>query len=219
MAERVKRRYDSSRRREQAAENRRRIVAAAHALFVEKGYGRTTIADVAAAAGVAVETVYAAFRNKPTLLRLAWELAVRGDDARDVPFHETPGQREIHAHPDVAVRLTRQAAVNVGIMRRTTPLALAVRGAAGSEPGALEILAEFDRDRLAAYAAYARAAATTGQLAVSEDEARDVMWSTTDGTLWHHLVQRCGWSDDRYATWLAHLWTSLLVAPDERSAR
>ena len=59
MADGVKWRYDSTRRRQQAGENRRRILGAAHELFVDKGYGSTTIAEVAAAAGVAVETVYA----------------------------------------------------------------------------------------------------------------------------------------------------------------
>ena len=76
MAEGVKRRYNSSRRQEQAQENRRRIIVAAQALFVDKGYGRTTIADIAGAAGVAAETVYSAFRNKPTLLHRAWDVAV-----------------------------------------------------------------------------------------------------------------------------------------------
>lgn len=68
MVDAVKRRYDSSRRQEQARENRRRILQAAHELFVNRGYGQTTIADVAARADVAVETVYAAYRNKATLL-------------------------------------------------------------------------------------------------------------------------------------------------------
>ena len=72
MTDVVKRRYRSTRRREQATETRARILRAAHDLFVTRGYGRTTIADVARAAGVAVETVYAAYRNKPTLLRQVW---------------------------------------------------------------------------------------------------------------------------------------------------
>jgi AcrR family transcriptional regulator len=57
MARRVKRPYRSVRRREQAGETRLRIIRAAHDLFISKGYGRTTIAEVARAAGVAVETV------------------------------------------------------------------------------------------------------------------------------------------------------------------
>jgi Transposase DDE domain group 1/Bacterial regulatory proteins, tetR family len=47
MAEQVKRQYESARRQEQARETRLRIVAAARDLFVTKGYGRTTMADVA----------------------------------------------------------------------------------------------------------------------------------------------------------------------------
>jgi len=59
----------------------------------------------------------------------------------------------------------------------------------------------------------AAAAAATGQLAVSEEECRDVVWSTTDGLLWHRLVHERGWSQDRFATWLGLLWIALLVDP------
>ncbi|MFD1046580.1 helix-turn-helix domain-containing protein, partial [Kibdelosporangium lantanae] len=90
----VKRRYDSSRRREQAAENQRRIVAAAQELFTEKGYGNTTIAEIARTADVAAETVYATFRNKPTLLYRAWDIAVGGDD-QDVQLLDRPEMRAL----------------------------------------------------------------------------------------------------------------------------
>src|SRR4051794_14401270 len=101
MSDGVKRRYDSTRRREQAQENRRRILAAAHELFVTKGYGSTTIAEVAAAAGVAVETVYAAFRNKITVLHRVWDVAVGGDE-RDVHLLDRPEMRAVFAEPDLA---------------------------------------------------------------------------------------------------------------------
>lgn len=211
MSDRVKRRYDSSRRHAQARENRNRILSAAQKLFVEKGYGRTTIADVSTYAGVATETVYAAFRNKPTLLMRAWDLAVGGDD-QDVPLLDRPDLRAVFAEPDLALRLTRLAVVNTAIMRRTTPLHLAVRGAAASDASAARMNAEIDRQRLEAMTEHARAAASTGQLAVSQQECRDVLWSTTDGSLWHNLVQQRGWSDELYATWLGRLWVSLLVA-------
>lgn len=113
--------------------------------------------------------------------------------------------------PDLAARLTALAVVNTAIMRRTGPLHLAVRGAASSEPAAAAMLAEIDRQRLESMATHAHAAATTGQLAVSRDECRDVLWSSTDGTLWYRLVQQSGWSDERYARWLGRLWVSMLV--------
>jgi AcrR family transcriptional regulator len=88
----VKRRYNSTGRRQQAADNQRRIIAAAQELFVAKGYAATTITEIASAAGVAAETVYAAFRNKPTLLHRAWDIAVGGDE-QDVRLLDRPEMR------------------------------------------------------------------------------------------------------------------------------
>ena len=77
MGEAVKRRsYDSSRRRAQAKETRSAIVVAARDLFIEQGYGRTTMSDIARAAMVSVETIYAAFGNKATVLHKAWDVTV-----------------------------------------------------------------------------------------------------------------------------------------------
>jgi hypothetical protein len=59
----------------------------------------------------------------------------------------------------------------------------------------------------------AREAAATGQLAVPEDTCRDLVWATTDGVLWHRLVQERGWSDEQFADHLAGLWVALLVRP------
>lgn len=60
--------YRSERRQEQAAATRQAIVDAARALFVERGYPRTTVADIASAANVAVPTVYASVGPKAAIL-------------------------------------------------------------------------------------------------------------------------------------------------------
>lgn len=210
MVEGVKRRYDSTRRQQQARENRRQILAAAHALFVDNGYGSTTIVEIAAAAGVAVETIYAAFRNKPTLLHRAWDLAVGGDE-QNVHLLERPEMRAVLDEPDLSVRFTRFATVNTAIMRRTAALRLAIQGAAGTDTAAAALLTEIDRARQEAMGMHAHAAATTGPLAVTEEECRDVLFATTDGSLWHNFVQRQGWPDERYSAWLAHLWQAMLL--------
>jgi AcrR family transcriptional regulator len=56
------------RRERQKITRRRRIVTAARRLFARRGYGSTAIEDVAAAAGLAVGTVYNYFPSKSDLL-------------------------------------------------------------------------------------------------------------------------------------------------------
>lgn len=185
-------------------------IQAAHDLFVGKGYGRTTVADVAAAAGVAVETVYAAYRNKPTLLRQVWYATFRGDE-EDVRLLDRPEIREVLAEPNLATRLRTQAVVFLPVFRRITPLLRALQGAATSEPEAAAMLAEFDERRLDAAGHYARAAAATGQLAVSEEECRDVLAATLDGALWHRLVVEGAWPEDRFAELLGTIWVATLL--------
>jgi hypothetical protein len=94
------------------------------------------------------------------------------------------------------------------------PLYTALAGAAGHEPAAADLLAEYDDRRLEVANKYASAAAATGQLAVSQAHCRDALFATMDGALWQRLVAERGWSDQRYATWLANLWLATLCAGD-----
>lgn len=207
----VKRRtYDSPRRRAQADETRATIVRAARDLFVERGYGHTTLVDVARAAGVSVETIHKSVGAKSALLHKAWDLTVGGDD-QEIAFHERPEVLAIRREPDLARRLTRQAAFFTRTAQRIAPFHLMVHSAAGADDAAAEMLAEMGRQRLAGISVLAAEAAKTGQLAVSEDECRDVIWSMTDGILWHRLVNERGWSNDRFADWLGRAWIDCLV--------
>lgn len=216
MAEPVKRAYDSSRRQQQARETRREILRAAHDLFVEHGYGRTTIADIAREAGVSAETIYASFKNKSTLLHRVWDVTIGGDDEQ-VVFHNRPEIVAIRAEPDLTKRLRLHARMSTATARRMAPFLLAVQGAAGADASAADMLAEIGRQRYAGMGVMAAEAAATGQLAVSEQECRDLMWATSDGMLWHQLVNERGWSDEQYADWLARIWVASLVRPKRRS--
>ena len=208
----VKRRtYDSSRRRAQATETRSTVVRVARDLFLDLGYGRTTIADIARGAGVSAETIYAAFGNKATLLHRAWDITVGGDD-EDIVLHERPEVLAIRAEPDLAMRLRLHATFATRTAERIGPFQLMVQSAAGADEAAAAMLEEMSRQRLAGMTLMASECAATGQLLVSEEECRDVLWSTTDGVLWHRLVQQRGWTSERYATWLGELWVALLVS-------
>jgi hypothetical protein len=153
---------------------------------------------------------YAAYRNKPTLLRQVWYATFRGDE-EDIRLLDRPEIHAVLAEPDLATRLHAHAVALSPVFRRIAPSLRALEGATTSEPAATAMLAEFDERRLDAARHYARAAATTGQLAVSEDECRDLLAATMDGALWHRLVEERGWSDDRYAQLLGSMWVALLV--------
>ena len=207
----VKRRsYDASRRRAQADENRSAIVYAARDLFIERGYGHTTVADIARLAGVSVETVYASVGNKRDLLHKAWDITVGGDE-QDIVFHERPEVVAIRNEPDLARRLRLHAAFSTQTAQRIAPFQLMVQSAAGADPAAAAMLQEMARQRLVGIGVMAAEAAKTGQLAVPEEECRDVVWSMTDGMLWHRLVNERGWTNERFAEWLAKVWIDRLV--------
>lgn len=72
-------------RAEQAAVTRRRIEDAARRLFVLQGYGTTTLRQIADAAGVAVQTLYAVYESKANLLRALAE-TVRDDPEADAAY-------------------------------------------------------------------------------------------------------------------------------------
>jgi AcrR family transcriptional regulator len=77
-AEGGRRAYRSARSRQQAAQTRTVVLAAATALFGDRGWSATGMRDVANEAGVAVETVYANFRTKAELLLAAIDVGVLG---------------------------------------------------------------------------------------------------------------------------------------------
>jgi AcrR family transcriptional regulator len=205
-----RRRYDSTRRRAQADETRSAIIASARNLFIERGYGNTTLPDVARAAGVAVETIYASVGAKPELLHRAWDITVGGDD-QNIVFHERPEVLAIRAEPDLARRLMLHAAFATQTAQRITPFQLMVQSAAGADPTAAAMLEEMGRQRLDGIGVMAADAAKTGQLAVSEQECCDIIWSMTDGMLWHRLVNERGWTNERFAQWLGQLWVERLT--------
>ena len=74
------RRYDNSGRAEQARLLRRKVIDAAHAALLENGWSGTTIATVAARAGVSAETVYKRFGGKAGLLKAVYDVRLAGAD-------------------------------------------------------------------------------------------------------------------------------------------
>src|SRR6478672_9861929 len=72
------RRYDATGRRDRALRRQEHVLNVAGRLFLRNGYAATTVAAVAAAAGVSVETIYKAFRGKPGLIGAIQRSALAG---------------------------------------------------------------------------------------------------------------------------------------------
>ena len=72
--------YDSSRRAERTRETKRAVIAAAHELFLARGFVESTVDAISAASEVPVATVYRLFKTKTAILKEVIDTAVVGDD-------------------------------------------------------------------------------------------------------------------------------------------
>jgi AcrR family transcriptional regulator len=199
MPESVKRRYESPRRREQAETTRSVIRAAAQELFEAQGYAATTMAGVAAAAGVALKTVYLAYETKSGLLRAVWDVLLRGE--RDQPVSNLAWYREVLDAPDAATALRLNARNSRRGKERIGGILRVIRTGAevDDEVAALWQLIQTD------FHANQHAVVESIAGALREDvtKATDVLWTLNHPDVWHLLVGVRGWTPAQYETWFA----------------
>ena len=205
MAERVNpRRYNSPRRREQAAATRGEILEAAQRRFEQDGYAATTMAAIAAEAGVALKTVYVAFETKSGVLRALWHLLLRGDEA-DVPMGERQWYRDVLAEPDPRRQVRLVAQNSRAVKTRAAALMKVIRDAAPTEPDIEALWSRIQSDfheiqRPIVAALDERDALRPGLDVV---RATDLLWTLNHPDLWHLLVGERGWSAEEYEQWFA----------------
>jgi AcrR family transcriptional regulator len=175
---------------------RRRIVDAAADLFVAHGYGATTLDQIAARAGVAVQTVYFHFGNKRTVLKEAVDVAAVGDD-EPVPLLDRPALAEAAAERDPRRVLERWVASGCDIMVRIGPIMRVVRDAAVTDP---EMAAQWrlNQDQTAtAFRVLADELDARDALRVPVEEAVDVLLAVHGIEAWWVLAAR-GWTAQRW---------------------
>jgi AcrR family transcriptional regulator len=196
------RRYDSPRRREQAAATRAAILAAAQRLFERQGYTATTMAAVAAEAGVALKTVYVVFETKSNLLRVLWNLLLRGGDD-DVPVAERAWYRETIDEPDPQRQLRLNARNARAVKERAARLMQVIRDAAPADAdiGVLwaRIQSEFHANQGVIVASLDRRGALKEGLGV--DRATDILWTLNHPDVWLLLVGERGWTPGEFERW------------------
>jgi AcrR family transcriptional regulator len=214
MADGVKtRRYESPRRREQAAATRRAILDAAQRLFERDGYATTTMAAIAADAGVALKTVYVAFETKSGLLRALWHLRLRGDED-DVPVGERAWYRTVLEEPDPERKLRLTARTSRAVKERAGGTLRVIRTAALVDPdiAALweRIEADFHANQRGIVTTLYAARALRPGLGVAR--ATDILWTLNHPDLLHLLVGERGWTPAAWERWFAATTCAQLLA-------
>lgn len=213
MAETVKppRPYRSSLRNRQRASTRSAVVDAATRLFVEGGYASTSIAKVAAEAGVSTETVYAVFGNKRELLH-AVVLAAATGIAEGGVMVDADFIGQLRAEPKQRRRFAMMNERTRNVLRRVAPLDQIVRDAAVGDPEIAALLREHEAQRLSDVRQLISLLAEAGPLRVPEREAADLMWALSRSTgLYRTLTGERRWSDARAVSAITDALACLLL--------
>jgi AcrR family transcriptional regulator len=213
MVDRVKpRRYHSPRRREQAAATRKEILEAAQRLFERQGYVATSMAAIAAEAGVAIKTVYVAFETKRGVLLALWHLLLRGDE-EPAPVRERSWFREVVDEPDPVRQVRLNARNSRMVKERAGALMEILRNAApaDAEIDALwsRIQAEFYDNQRTIVESLDEKNVLRRELDV--DRATDILWTLNHPNLYWLQVGERGWTPEQYEEWLGDLLCSQLL--------
>ena len=193
----ARRPYRSRLREQQTAQTRRTVVEAARDLFVTNGWAATGMREVAAASGVALETVYSHFSSKRGLLRAVADTAVVGDDAQ-VPLARRPEFRAI-GKGRRPTRIRAAARLLTDVQVRTAPVAKLLREAAPADEEIAELL-RTTRER------QRRDVATALRLLIGRPPTtseRDGVWAIASPEVYLLLVEESGWTSEQYESWVA----------------
>jgi AcrR family transcriptional regulator len=197
--------YDSSQRHQAARTTRARIMTVAKAAFIERGFGATTIRQIATDADVSQETIYKSFGGKAALLKAVYDVSLAGDDD-PVPLAERPEAIAVRDATSPAEAARAYAELAQLISSRIDPLLRVLLGARDTDTALAEFARTTERERHIGSSFFVRHWATTGWLRadITIDHAIDTLWALNSPQPRWLLVDH-GWSAERYTRWLAAL--------------
>ena len=200
----VKRTYDASGRRARAHARRLAVVLAARDLFERDGFRLTTIAAIAASAGVSAETVYKGFSSKAAVAKAVFDLVIAGDD-EPVPVAERPAMQAMRDERDVRRKIEMFAEGLAQRQARSARVQILIRDGRHVDDSLGPIWAKLNGEGLAGMTMLGRHLLETGQLrdGIGLDEVRDVLWNYLAIDSYERLVLTQGWPLERYSRWLA----------------
>lgn len=193
--------YQSELRRQQAQATRDRIVSTAAKLFATEGYARTTLAKIAAGAGVSAETVQAQ-GLKAALLIAAIEYTALGAVGEDDIFNLEVGRRILATDDfDEAVDLVIDAQIDVH--QRSADLAAALIGGANADPELDRYLGDLIASINKQFFRVLEHFASRGWLRTDVPFDELVETAAVLGSIesFLRMIQRDGWSVEAYRAW------------------
>lgn len=205
------RRYDASGRRTRAAQTRDRMLETAHRLFLEGGYGQTTIVSIAAEAGVSPELIYSAFGGKAGLVRALYERSLLGSNP--IPAEQRSDVIQSEA-VDAHALLSRLGVFVTEIAPLAYPVAVLIRDAAASGDSAMiALLKQIEAGRHERMTHNAGTLIDRGLVprSLSVTHVADVMWVYTSIDLYEKLVVTRGWSLESFGAFVGTALSAALL--------
>ena len=205
-SQRRQRPYSSPTRRAGAEATKRAILSAARDVFISSGYSASTIEAIAAAAGVAVPTVYAVMGSKAALLSAL--LADAGNDA-DIRALANRAMNET----DPRARLATAAKVVRTIIQRERGILGVLREAGTGHPELQAARNQVHEQQRSALARALRPIAEAGKLraGLTADEAVATFAAIASPECYAYFVEELRWSGARWERWLASAAIRLLL--------
>lgn len=199
-------------RRARAQATRGRMLESARRLFVGRGYPATTMDDIAAEAGVAVQTVYYTFRTKSLLLREVVELAGAGQPD-EPPVNERAWMQDVltQASGDRALALAVEHGAD--IYARVAPLWPALYAAAVTDPDVETYFRTVASNRRAGMGRLVAHLEAIGYLrpGLSTDQATDVVFALFSHETFLALTRDAAWPVPAYKAFLFSILRSQLT--------
>lgn len=220
MAERVKRKYDSSRRLAATRATKAHVVEVATELFVEQGYPATTISQIAQRSDTPEATLYRLFGSKRGVLKEVLDVAIGGDDEQ-VEYQQRPRVQAAFAADDPGELLDAFAGLTRQVLHRSAPILNVLLSSAGVDAEAAEMLAAIRRQRHSGQSRIVGAVVRSGHLrdGLTQAAASDIVYALMSPEVFHIFTVERRWSEARYERWLAAaLRAQLLDVTDARGA-
>jgi AcrR family transcriptional regulator len=192
---------------------RRAVVDAARSLFLDRGYGATTIDAISEVSEVPPATVYRLFASKLGILKAVIDVSIVGDDEA-VAMADRPAVRSLLADPNPAEQLAAFVHLSGQVNQRTAAIYRILVSAAASEPDAAALLHALTLQRQEGQGRIARTLASAKALApeLRQRDAADIIHALMSPEVYGLLVGDRGWPIDRYESWLTQTLVDQLLA-------